>query len=668
MAIYLSAERIKEAIDRSGNSKAKASLLDFLVVKRTFTLKASTAAAIVESEPAFIRALDELAGCGDTARPERAYLNIFAIKDQKQGYRSARYRSNGTNSTIDGNPWREVIVLTPPKPRKASFLPAYEAHIENLLLSRSGNEPLPSLDEAALWYYRRSDVDALLAGTADAAGRLVKLRADFVTQIGLTPGEITRLFDMTPAPITDQAFDTQPADPDAYLPQIQVQLAAAPAIVTGVCSLGLVQALAAKPFVILTGPSGTGKSRAALKLAEGLQQAVAGSIKGSIFQLIPVGPDWTSPKRLLGFRTPFGELRTRADGAQTNDSYEVTEAIRLILRANHPAATGVPHFLVFDEMNLSHVERYFAPFLSLMEAANILDEDDAAPLVDPQSLATISELLQKEDASLSEAESAKLLVDNDQNLKLPSNLFFIGTVNVDETTYMFSPKVLDRAHVIEIESQRPGDYLNGVGVIEPGGVIELAKANDLLRAGIDDREGQRYEGANPSLILERLTTEAGLTPAEVRTIRAGVIAVLDGCYELLTPVGFPFGYRTVKEVFVYVYVWVKSRLMLGDDKATLAMTWPDALDKAVLQKILPKIHGNKRILGDSLKAVGAFLGGGHNASTPPASYNLGMGKVVEIDPAKALNLPGLGALSLSKARVESMHDRLSATGYVSFVS
>jgi hypothetical protein len=233
---------------------------------------------------------------------------------------------------------------------------------------------------------------------------------------------------------------------------------------------------------------------------------------------------------------------------------------------------------------------------------------------------------------------------------------------------MFSPKVLDRAHVIEIESQRPGLYLNGVGAVELGGVIELAKAGDLLRAGIDDREGQRYEGANPSLLLDRLAGEVGVSAAEIAAIRAKVISVLDGCYVLLAPVGFPFGYRTAKEIFVYIYVWIKSRMLLGDDKAMILAGWPQALDRALLQKVLPKIHGNKRVLGESLKAFAAFLGGGDNTSTPAARYSLGIGSTIEIAAAAALQLPGGTILSLSKTRLEEMHGRLSATGYVSFVS
>ena len=667
MALHLSAERIAEAINRAGNSKAKGALLDFLIVKLTLKVKGEASVAITQSEPAYITALDKLASCG-TANASRRYINIFAITDRSQGYRPAKFASNGTNTTIAGNSWNPVIVLSPGKPRKASLRVGYEEHLETLLLKASSGEEKPNLDDVAIWYYRMDNIEGLVGIAPTADGRRTALRSRFATDLGLTDKEIAHLFDTSAGSVTMTAFTDHPADPEAYLPKITVSLSTTPSAVTGVCSLDLVTALAAKPFVLLTGPSGTGKSRAALKMAEGIQRAVGDKVKGSVFELVPVGPDWTSPKKLLGFRTPFGETRKRTDGSETNDSYEVTVTLRLILRASHPAATGVPYFLVFDEMNLSHVERYFAPFLSLMEAANILDEDDAAPLVDPQSLATISEVLQQEDATSPEAESAKLLVENGQNLRLPGNLFFIGTVNVDETTYMFSPKVLDRAHVIEINSQSPNLYLKGAGVTEPGGLIDVVKASALLRDGIDDREGQRYEVPNPGTILDRLTTEAGLSAGDIEVIRSGVITALDGCYELLSPVGFPFGYRTAKEVFVYVYVWIKGQLLLGSDSAAILAGWPESLDKAVLQKVLPKIHGSKRVLGDSLKAAASFLGGGHTGSTPAARYTLGLGVTVEIKPEAALALPNGQQLEHSKAKLEAMSGRLSATGYVSFVS
>ena len=99
-----------------------------------------------------------------------------------------------------------------------------------------------------------------------------------------------------------------------------------------------------------------------------------------------------------------------------------------------------------------------------------------------------------------------------------------------------------------------------------------------------------------------------------------------------------------------------------------AASWPEGLDKAVLQKVLPKLHGSKRVLGDSLMATAAFLAGGHSGSTPAAQYKLGLGPAVSIAPAAALALPNSQQLGLSRKKLETMHGRLSATGYVSFVS
>ena len=114
-------------------------------------------------------------------------------------------------------------------------------------------------------------------------------------------------------------------------------------------------------------------------------------MNGATFELVTVGPDWTSPKLLLGYRTPFGKVRKLEDGSETNESYEITNVLRLLLRASHPDVAEVPHFLIFDEMNLSHVERYFAPFLSLMEAANVLERAGVA-LIDEQDLSWLSSL------------------------------------------------------------------------------------------------------------------------------------------------------------------------------------------------------------------------------------------------------------------------------------
>ena len=623
----------------------------------------------LKSEPVFLQALDEIGGTalGDQ---EHYYLNPFALREAaKTGYRPERYRSNGTNSTISGTPWQSVIALSAEKPRRASLKPGHEAELAKLCLTTDARKPLPNVTEAAIWYWRGKDLDTVLGTAADDVTRLTILRDQFISTVGLTPAEIDAVFDRTveaASTADDPIFVSAPPAPADYLPVKTLPSGETREENLSEVSFDLVAALAAKNFVILTGPSGTGKSRAALKLAEGLQRHYAGKVDGALFELVAVGPDWTSPKRLLGFRTPFGPERKLPDGTSTHESYEITNTIRLILRASHPDAADIPHFLIFDEMNLSHVERYFAPFLSLMEAAGILDAENGLSLIGDDDLALIETVLQGE--STREAAAAKAMIAEGRGFILPPNLFFVGTVNVDETTYMFSPKVLDRAHVIDLSSERPSAYLLASTRAEPGGTINIGYADQVLKRGIEDRETQRHAVSNPATILDSLT-KAGFTAAEIDQIRQPVIAALDGCYDLLGPVGFPFGYRIAKEVFVYLNGWIETKIVTGSDKTEILTSWPEGLDKAFLQKVLPKIHGNRRALGDSIRAISAFLAGNDGSSTPAASYVLGVGTKIEIPAARKLTLPGSGdQLMLSRRKLDAMHDRLSATGYVSFVN
>lgn len=670
MPKFLSGSRVAAAIVALSDTRGKAALLDFLIVKRTMAIKSAAQVAITQGEGAYLQATRELAAVENKPKidiaAEREIFNVFASGDTKGGYRSGKYISNGTGSTIGGNPWQAIIELTPDKPRKARFRPAYEAHLADLLLKEAAKATKPNLAEVAIWNYRHVDVEPALGAETDPAKRGKLLQARFVADYGLTAGEIAELFDDAGASVPDSDLDAAPADPISYLPGLAATAVAATAVAgsTTPCSLDLVLALAAKPFVIITGTSGTGKSRSTLRLAEQLQAHYAGAVDGQIFQLVAIGPDWTSPKKLLGYRTPFGSERKRADGSATNESYELTETLRIILRACNPKSTKVPHFLVFDEMNLSHVERYFAPFLSLMEASSILEDGENAPIVDRQSLAVISEILDLEDKESPEAESARLLVKNEQPLTLPPNLFYAGTVNVDETTYMFSPKVLDRAHVLEVQALKPSQYVAG-GSSEP--TIALEHANELLREAIDDREAGESGGSNPAAILDLLASKHGVDSSELDAAKALTLRVLDGCFHLLRPTGFEFAYRVVKEVHGYMYVWIRAQIVMGAKPGVAMATWVDGLDRAVFQKVLPKIHGNRSALGDSLKAVAAFLVGGDAKSDPPARYSLGVDASVEIAPGEGLTLPAGAAFKTSTAKLRAMHERLVSRNYVSFV-
>lgn len=189
----------------------------------------------------------------------------------------------------------------------------------------------------------------------------------------------------------------------------------------------------------------------------------------------------------------------------------------------------------------------------------------------------------------------------------------------------------------------------------------------MLKRSIEDREIQRHSVGNPGSILDSLTN-SGFSTDEIDQIRRQIIVALDGAYNLLEPVGFAYGYRISKEVFVYLNVWIETKIATGSDKTQILASWPEGLDKAFLQKVLPKIHGNRRVIGDSLRALSAFLAGNDSSSTPAASYTLGVSTKVEIPPGAHLNMPGSGGqFVLSRRKLDSMHDRLNAIGYVSFV-
>lgn len=666
MSKYLTAERIKASIAALEDTRAKGSLLEFLLLKRTLAIKGATSAPLILGEQGFSKALTELAAVHDhiDMKGQRQVFNVFASDDSKGGFRAGKYISNGPGTTVNSNPWQTIVEFSGTKPRKVGFKASYLDNLEKPLL-KAAHEDKPKLPEIAVWNYRRTDIEPILGAETDPTKRAGLLCAHFESEYNLSAQEIDTLFDAVGTLcIFDTDLQDQPATPEEYLNLEGVAEPSATDPVGMPCSLDLVAALAAKPFVILTGASGTGKSRSTLRLAEQLQEMYEGQVDGNIFQLVPVGPDWTSPKRLIGFRTPFGQSRQTADGKETNESYEITDTLRIILRACNPSSTAIPHFLLFDEMNLSHVERYFAPFLSLMEASSIVEDSDNAAIIDSRSLQVISELLNLEDPESAEAKSAKLLVANEQPLRLPPNLFYLGTVNIDETTYMFSPKVLDRAHVLEVKALRPSEYMAGVPREEE---IDLALANQLLREAIDDRDAGEGRSSDPSKIIDSLVAKHGVEQADLDAAKQLTLRTLEGCFKLLSPVGFEFAFRINKEVYAYLYVWIKAQIAKGALPSVAMKRWTDGLDRALFQKVLPKIHGNRSALGDSLRALHEFLGGAHGDSVPPAKYTLGAEAATRIEQAEAIVIPSGSEFKLCRAKLAEMHGRLLSRNYVSFV-
>lgn len=448
------------------------------------------------------------------------------------------------------------------------------------------------------------------------------------------------------------------AAPEAYLPFLQDS---PPAVEEPMCSLDLVTALAAKGFVILTGPSGTGKSRAALRLGQSLDllDEYDNGVQGSAYELVPVAADWTDTRGLLGYTNPFGPSRMTSSGETTNTTYEITPALRLLLRAASPASAGMPYMLILDEMNLSHVERYLSPILSLTEANRSRLADSTVALLSPEVMALIADVLGSSEPNSPEAEAARELVADGRGLPVPTNLLVIGTVNVDETTYMFSPKVLDRAHVLEIESLRPRDFFE-TGA-DGGADISAESALELLSWAAGCHADRDFERSPSDLLTEAMAIASG-DREMIEAMPEATVCLLDGAYWLLGPVGFRFGYRAVKEVCAYLLCWVKAQLTRQESLSE----WPEALDRAFVQKILPRVHGSRRQLGESLSALELFLEGHDQTSDEPASYRVGA-ETIGIEPVARFELPGEEPMRRSRAKLSQMRQDLQSTGYATFI-
>ncbi|WP_428001995.1 McrB family protein [Acidovorax sp.] len=303
-------------------------------------------------------------------------------------------------------------------------------------------------------------------------------------------------------------------------------------IVTRFCA-----SLLARPFVVLTGLSGSGKT----KLAEAFARWITPpSSEGSSphSKIVPVGADWTSSEQVLGYPDALDTKR-----------YETRPALDLLLSAANSDRKNDVHVLILDEMNLSHVERYFSEFLSAMETGAAIDlyagaDRDLVP----------------------------------RRLELPGNLFVAGTVNVDETTYLFSPKVLDRANVIEFRADEDQVF----GYLENFGSVDLK---------VLDGEGTPYMVA----FLNAAKGETALEAAD----KEAVAEAFRRIFRIMGLFGREFGFRTLRDVGRYIHF---QKLL------TEPASWEvgDAIDAQIYQRVLPKLHGSRNQLQTLIWALGTI--------------------------------------------------------------
>jgi energy-coupling factor transporter ATP-binding protein EcfA2 len=313
-----------------------------------------------------------------------------------------------------------------------------------------------------------------------------------------------------------------------------------------------VVSLATKQLVILTGLSGSGKTQIALQFGRWLSGG-----DDERYRVVPVRPDWTGAEALFGYEDALRE--PSEDGRR---AWHVPGPLEFMLRAARDP--DHPYLMVLDEMNLAHVERYFADVISGMESGE----------------PCLPNLREEEDGVWRRVPGA------DPKLPFPDNLFVAGTVNVDETTYMFSPKVLDRANTLEFRVE-----------------------TDDLKA--DLRKPEDCPPGGPALVrgfLEVATDEDrhldDPPPEQQRFVRR----VKDLHREL--DEGFSFGHRVLYEALRFAALHREA----GGD------SMEEALDLQVLQKVLPRVHGSRRRVEPVLRTLGRFCwdlqagGGGDGAA------------------------------------------------------
>ena len=316
-------------------------------------------------------------------------------------------------------------------------------------------------------------------------------------------------------------------------------------------------AVRTKPFMLLAGISGTGKSRIVRKLAQATNTKEYANEEDrwkdnrpDNFQLIQVKPNWHNSMDVVGFLSNIPEPH-----------YVFTDFVRFIVKAwQHPET---PYFLCLDEMNLAPVEEYFAEFLSSIES-RAWDEDGnytTDPIISPFKVygKEVCEAMLKEllgEAHHTEANPLAIQFEN-KGLTLPPNLMVMGTVNMDETTFSFSRKVLDRAMSVEMNKVNYDDFKEGKTELMP----LLTDYNNLLV-----NRPQKAQEVQKEINSQK------------------VIDYLKAVNELLDGTPFKLGYRAANEAILYVAA--------SQEFAKEAFSIETAMDEFTLMKILSRIEGD----------------------------------------------------------------------------
>lgn len=366
-----------------------------------------------------------------------------------------------------------------------------------------------------------------------------------------------------------------------------------------------------KPFLLLAGISGTGKSRIVKQMAFESCPAIDALRKDPTspgnYQLIEVKPNWHDSTEVLGYESEIG-----------GSHYVVTPFVKFLVKAMQ-YEDKAPFFVCMDEMNLAPVEQYFAEFLSVLESRKLIDgKITSEPLIKADifsnkdyELKLQDELFglelkeEKTDDGRQRMISGQLSADAQkvydrlkaEGLRIPSNLIVVGTVNMDETTHQFSRKVIDRAMTIEMN-------------------IEDAETpfKDFFEGGDDLHY---YDNPQPrELFLPKVVQAADalaqLKEEDAEYLKANVPQLLYNLNNKLNGTPFKIAYRVQNELVLYFYSLREEK---PEETAENLLT--SAMDAILMMKVLPRIEGDEDLLKDPLEKLANFT-----ANYPQASKKI----------------------------------------------
>lgn len=357
-------------------------------------------------------------------------------------------------------------------------------------------------------------------------------------------------------------------------------------------SINYIAALRTKPFLLLAGISGTGKSQKVQELAymtcpKGDLRNDGGTTPGN-YCLIEVKPNWHDSTELLGY---YSALLGK---------YELTDFIRFVYKAQ--MNSDIPFFLCLDEMNLAPVEQYFAEFLSVLETRKkTVDGIKSQPLLSKErfSKCKLHEfILTKEEGvvkkdnqefnmrelySEKDAEIIEYLKQN--GLYLPDNLFVIGTVNMDDTTHQFSRKVIDRAFTIEMNGGKMSDMFSD----ESKHILEY-RENPIPLSAFKSKFVRAYEVLDDPYFMKYKDVICSKVPNLLGD--SDGMAVNDSINGILNNTPFRVSYRVQNELVLYLSILIENADFPDDIDNLIS----EATLTILLEKVLPRVQGEQKQL------------------------------------------------------------------------